>query len=113
MKTQRFFKDAQNPWEELGGGMRRKIIAWSDDLMAVCVSFDKGAIGTAHFHDIHNQIAYVAAGSFEVTIENETHILKAGDAYQALKTEMHGVVSLEDGSVLIDMFSPMREDFLS
>ncbi|MDF2652278.1 MAG: hypothetical protein K0Q73_8083, partial [Paenibacillus sp.] len=25
---------------------------------------------------------------------------------------VHGVLSLEDGSVLIDFFTPMREDFL-
>jgi hypothetical protein len=30
----------------------------------------------------------------------------------AVKHEMHGVVSLEEGSVLIDTFSPKRADFL-
>ncbi|ACS85820.1 cupin domain-containing protein [Musicola paradisiaca] len=108
----RYFIDDDTPWEELGGGIKRKIITWSDDLMMVCVHFAKGAIGTPHKHDIHDQIAYVAAGSFEVEIEGEKRILKTGDAYMAVKSEIHGVVSLEDGSVLIDTFSPKRADFL-
>lgn len=105
-----FFDDT--PWDELGGGVRRKIVAWTDDLMAVYVHFDRGAVGTPHFHEIHNQIGYVAAGSFEVTIGDEKRVLKAGDAYLAAKTVTHGVIALEDGSVLVDAFSPKRDDFL-
>lgn len=108
----RYFIDNDTPWEVLGGGIKRKVMTWTDGLMMVCVHFDKGAIGTPHTHDIHDQIAYVAAGSFEVEIEGEKHILKTGDAYLAVKHEMHGVVSLEDGSILIDTFNPKRADFL-
>lgn len=35
-------------------------------------------------------------------IEGQKRILKAGDAYRAVKNEMHGAVSLEDNSILID-----------
>lgn len=107
-----FFINDETPWEELGNGIKRKVMTWSDDLMMVCVHFDKGAIGTAHKHDIHDQIAYVAAGRFEVEIEGQKRILKAGDAYRAVKNEMHGAVSLEDNSILIDTFNPKRDDFL-
>jgi len=44
----RYFIDDETPWEELGDGIKRKIITWSDDLMMVCVHFAKGAIGTPH-----------------------------------------------------------------
>lgn len=107
-----FFIDNETPWEELGGGIKRKVMTWSDELMMVCVHFQKGAIGTAHTHDIHDQIAYVAAGSFEVTIEGKMRVLRKGDAYLAVKHQMHGVVALEDNSILIDTFSPKRDDFL-
>lgn len=107
-----FYIDDETPWEAVGEGVKRKLMTWSDDLMMVCVHFAKGAIGTPHQHDIHDQIAYVAAGSFEVTIEGKTRVLKTGDAYRAVKHEMHGVVALEDNSVLIDTFSPKRDDFL-
>lgn len=110
MKT--FYIDDETPWENVGEGVKRKIMTWSDDLMMVCVHFAKGAIGTPHSHEIHDQIAYVAAGSFSVTIDGVERVLKTGDAYRAVKHEMHGVVSLEDNSVLIDTFSPKRADFL-
>ncbi|GBU13423.1 pectin degradation protein kdgF [Enterobacterales bacterium] len=110
MKT--FFIDDEASWEELGNGIRRKMMTWSDELMMVAVHFDKGAVGVAHQHDIHDQIAYVAAGSFDVEIEGVKRVLKTGDAYRALKHQMHGVVALEQDSVLIDTFSPKRDDFL-
>ncbi len=110
MKT--FFINDESAWEELGNGIRRKIMTWSDELMMVAVQFDKGAIGVAHQHDIHDQIAYVAVGCFEVEIAGEKRVLKVGDAYRAVKHQMHGVVALEQGSVLIDTFSPKRADFL-
>ncbi len=46
MKT--FFMNDDVPWEELGGGIKRKVMTWSNELMMVCVHFDKGAIGVAH-----------------------------------------------------------------
>ena len=47
--------------------------------MSVLVHFDKGAICTAHAHDAHDQIAFVVAGSFEVTVEGSVRMLRAGD----------------------------------
>lgn len=49
-----FFVLDENPWEELGGGIKRKIVAYTDDLMAVHLCFDKGAIGAPHTHEIHD-----------------------------------------------------------
>ena len=70
----------------------------------------QGGIGVAHAHDVHNQISYVAAGSFKATISGVEKILKTGDAFIAPKFVTHGVVALEDGSMLIDSFSPRRDD---
>lgn len=107
-----FFVNDDVPWEELGGGVRRKIMPWTDDLMAVYVQFDKGAVGSVHSHDVHTQIAYIGAGSFDVTVGAVKKVLKAGDAYLALKTVPHGAVALEDKSVIIDLFTPKRDDFV-
>ncbi|HKB92556.1 MAG TPA: cupin domain-containing protein [Opitutaceae bacterium] len=107
-----FFSDNATPWLDLGGGVSRKIIAYTPELMGVVVRFQKGSIGTPHSHEIHNQISYVAAGSFEATIDGQKKTLRVGDAYIAPKQIVHGVVALEDGSILVDMFSPRRDDFL-
>ena len=107
-----FFINAEHQWEDLGGGMKRKVMLWTDNLMAVYVLFGKGAVGSLHSHDAHTQIAYIAAGSFEATIGEENRILRAGDAYLAKKNVPHGAVALEEGSVIIDVFTPKRDDFL-
>ena len=49
----------------LGGGMERRILAYEDSLMAVEVSFEKGAEGAPHTHP-HTQISYVLSGSFHI-----------------------------------------------
>jgi quercetin dioxygenase-like cupin family protein len=60
----------------------------------------------------HLQISYIASGAFETTIGDDTKILKEGDVYFVPSDVMHGVVCLEDG-ILVDVFNPMREDFVA
>jgi len=107
-----FFNNQDTPWTELGEGIRRKIVGHTPELMSVLVHFDKGAIGTAHAHESHDQIAYVLAGSFEAEVAGVKRLLKVGDAFIAARHLPHGVVALEDGSMLLDQFSPSRSDFL-
>lgn len=108
-----FFFNDHVPWEELGDGIRRKIIGHTPHLMSVLIEFDKGAIGTPHSHDEHDQIAFVLKGSFEANINGEVRILKEGDSFVAPRNHLHGVIALEDKSRLIDQFSPRREDYLT
>ena len=97
-------------WEEAGPGIERQIMGYDDKIMLVNVRFKKGAIGQMHKHP-HSQTSYVVSGSFEVTIGNEKKVLNTGDGYYIPTDVMHGAVCLADG-VLIDAFSPHREDFL-
>lgn len=107
-----FFKINEHEWEDLGDGIKRKIVGYTDDLMAVHLTFDEGAIGYLHSHDIHDQIGYVVEGSFEAEVNGVKQVLKKGDAYIAPKHFEHGAVALEPNSILLDMFSPLRQDFL-
>ena len=69
-----------------------------------------GCIGELHSHD-HIQTSYVAEGSFDVSINGQTLLLKKGDSFFVEPNLIHGVVCKEDG-VLVDIFSPCRKDFL-
>lgn len=98
-------------WEDLGAGVKRKIMAYNDALMLVKVAFEKDAIGTLHYHP-HLQMSYIAEGSFEVTINHRKKTLNKGDVFFVSEPNIwHGVVCLEEG-LLIDIFNPAREDFL-
>lgn len=111
MQEQKIFIENNDvQWEEVGEGVRRKILAYDDKLMVVRVEFKKGSIGNIHQH-YHSQITNVESGRFEVQINGDKQILKGGDAFYIPPHIDHGCVCLEDG-VLIDVFSPMREDFV-
>lgn len=102
--------DSEVEWEQIEPKIRRKVMSFSAEIMLVKVAFEAGGIGTLHHHP-HLQISYVASGAFEITINGESKILKAGDVYNVPKNAVHGAVCLEEG-ILIDVFSPMREDFV-
>ena len=105
-----FIKNSEINLEVMGDGVSRKILATGGSLMMVEVSFEKGAIGALHTHE-HEQVGYVIKGSFEFEINGEKQIIKQGDSVYFAPNVPHGVMALED-SVILDIFTPQREDFL-
>ena len=97
--------------EDQGGGVSRKILNYGGKLMMVEVTMQKGGRGAVHTHP-HEQISYIAAGSFEFTVGEEKQVVKAGDSLYVAPNVAHGTLSLEDGSIVVDIFTPIREDFL-
>lgn len=110
LKNAAFQVEKDIPWQDLGGGIERQVYGYDDHIMLVKVKFSEGAVGTLHSHP-HVQVSYVESGAFELTIGEEKKVLKKGDGYYVAPDIVHGCVCLEAG-VLIDVFSPLREDFL-
>ena len=90
----------------------RRVLISGPALMLVEFRFKKGGIGTPHRHAEHDQVGYVAQGSFDITVDGESRTVHAGDTYYATKDTLHGVKALENDSVLIDAFTPPRADFI-
>lgn len=110
-KSEKFVLTNGMEWEELGGGVSRQFLGFDNQIMMVKVRFEKGSIGSDHQH-FHTQTTYCASGKFEFMIDGERKIVNAGDGVYIEPNLMHGALCLEAG-VLIDVFSPVREDFLS
>ena len=109
--TVKSFIESENiKWKTVDNGVQRKILGYDDQVMMVCIRFEKGAVGSLHHH-FHRQVSYVESGSFEVTIDGSKNILKQGDCFFVAPDLVHGVVALERGS-LVDVFLPARMDFL-
>jgi len=102
-----FGKDV--PVEDVDPGIKRQILGHNDELMLVKAIVETGAEGYQHEH-YHNQVTYVESGVFDVTIDGVTKRQSAGDSYFIPPHVMHGAICVEAG-VLLDMFSPIREDF--
>ncbi|WP_117234908.1 cupin domain-containing protein [Vibrio maerlii] len=96
--------------EDMGGGLKRKVMAYSENIMTVEVHFDTGTVAAMHKHP-HEQLTYVVSGKFEFTVGEETKIVEAGDTIYKEPNIMHGATCLEKG-ILIDNFTPMRKDFV-
>ena len=107
---QTFVKGCDVQWKELGGGVRRRILAYNPDIMTVEVGFDEGGIGADHSHP-HAQITYVISGEYSYHIEGEARIMRAGDSIAVEGGKVHRLTCIKAGR-LLDVFSPMREDFV-
>lgn len=109
-KGQRWVPHADTLPQSGGEGVTRRILAYTDGLMCVENTFETGAVGALHSHP-HTQITYVLSGAFEFTIDGETRVVRTGDTLLKEDGVVHGCVCLEAGA-LLDIFNPMREDFL-
>lgn len=105
-----YYKSDSTEWEKIDDYIDRQIVGYDESVMMVNVRFKKGGIGYKHKHP-HIQVTYVAEGKFEVNIGEDISILKKGDSFFVPSNVLHGVECLEDG-VLVDVFSPFREDFI-
>ena len=109
-KGQRWVSHGDTMPQSAGGGVTRRILAYTDGLMCVENTFQMGAEGALHSHP-HTQITYVVSGVFDFTIGGETRTVRAGDTLLKEDGVEHGCLCRETG-VLLDIFTPMREDFL-
>jgi quercetin dioxygenase-like cupin family protein len=105
-----YFYNANLPLEDLGNGIKRKVLAYHESLMAVEVYFDKHAEGVVHSHP-HEQITYILKGKFEFNIGEKKQEVGPGDTIFLEANVPHGVICLEEG-ILLDVFTPYRENFI-
>ena len=95
---------------DLGGGVSRRVLAHTPQLMIVEVNFEKGGEGSVHTHP-HSQSTYVLSGRFRFNVDGESVEVGPGDTLAFPPDIPHGTLCLEAGT-LLDIFTPMREDFV-
>ena len=95
---------------DLGGGVSRRVLAHTPQLMIVEVNFEKGGEGSVHTHP-HSQNTYVRSGRFRFNVDGEAVEVGPGDTLAFPPDIPHGTLCLEAGT-LLDIFTPMREDFV-
>jgi quercetin dioxygenase-like cupin family protein len=92
-------------------GLTRKVLAYNDKLFLVEHQMSRGWAGSVHSHP-HDQIVYVVRGHLKVTCQGKTFDVRAGDSFAVRGGVEHGASALED-SLVIDVFTPCREDYLT
>ena len=100
----------QIPPERLNPHVTRKAIHGAN-LTIARLELLQGAVVPAHSHH-HEQIATVERGALRFAIDGGELVVRAGESLAIPPHVPHGVVALEDTTVL-DVFSPAREDWIA
>ena len=111
MVEPRFGVRAQVKAVEIFAGVFRRTIVAGEQAMVVEVTLPKGSVVTPHHH-VHEQVGYLVSGRIEFTIAGKTATIEPGGGWFVPSDAVHSVVALED-SIAIDVFSPLREEYLS
>ncbi len=98
------------PAEPVGDGIERQMI-WGERLMVCRLRFAPHTITAVHTHP-HEQITLVVAGRARFTVGGIARAAGAGDLLHFPPHIEHGVTILDEEAVLIDIFTPVRADFL-
>ena len=98
-------------WSQMNDKVRRRILQSGVGAMLVEVHFDAGAVTPVHTHP-HEQITYVVSGELILTIAGVEKVVKAGESVLLLGNVPHGARS-DVPTVLLDTFTPPREEFLA
>jgi len=101
---------ASLPVERVGDGVERQML-WGDRLMVCRVRFAPHVSTAPHSHP-HEQMTLVEKGRVRFTVAGQTIHASAGDVIHFPSNLEHAAAMLDEEVVLLDIFSPVREDFL-
>lgn len=107
------FNSNEIPWEDLGNGMKRKVL-FNNNLTFVLleinrpVNLNEEIIPHSHPQE---QITYLQEGKLLVKLGDIEKIMESGGIDVIPPNIPHGVRVLSDKIILIDVFTPTREDF--
>jgi quercetin dioxygenase-like cupin family protein len=75
------------------------------------VELEPGAVIARHSHP-HEQLGVILRGSMTLNVEGTDHVLSAMDVFTLPGGVEHEGVAGSDGALVLDVFQPVREDYL-
>lgn len=91
-------------------GIKRQMVV-GQNVMICRFTFDPYLVTPEHTHP-HEQMTLVMKGRVKFIIDGEERTVSPGDVLHFPPHNRHGAMMLDEEVVLIDIFSPIREDFL-
>jgi quercetin dioxygenase-like cupin family protein len=105
-----FYKKEDSPYRQPLEGISFKSLAYGEKTHLTEFRLEKGSNIPKHAHR-HEQTGYLISGKMKFTIDNEVFMAEAGDGWNIPGEVEHSVEVLEN-AVVIEVFSPAREDYL-
>ena len=98
------------PVTEPALGIRRQMVV-GENVMMCRFTFEPFLVTPEHTHP-HEQMTLVVKGKVRFFIDGVENIVSPGDVLHFPPHNRHGATMMDEEVVLIDIFSPIREDFL-
>lgn len=105
-----FCKASSSDYKEVLPGIRLKTLVFGDKTLFSEFRMKAGSKLPSHSH-VHEQTGYLVEGRIRLTIGDETVTVEPGDSWCIEGEVTHSAEILAD-SVAIEVFSPVREDYL-
>ncbi len=102
---------SSHPAERIADGIERQMIS-GERLMVCRLSIAPNIVTPVHSHP-HEQITIVERGRVRFLVDGVERIASAGDVLFFPSGIAHGATMGDEPVVLVDIFSPPREDFLA
>ena len=103
-------KQSNDGFDEMFEGIRRKTLAHGEKTLMTEFRLKKGSLLPRHAHP-HEQTGYLVSGRVNIQAGEETFEAEPGDSWSIAGDVEHGAESLAD-SVVVEVFAPVREDYL-
>jgi quercetin dioxygenase-like cupin family protein len=98
----------RTPKELFPGAISRTF--WGDKMLMSLLELAPGCLVPRHSHP-HEQAGIVLEGEFEITIGDETRIVKEGEIFIIPGGVEHSVKVGDKPARALDIFSPVREEY--
>jgi quercetin dioxygenase-like cupin family protein len=95
--------------KELGPGVSIKT-CWGERMLASVITVEPGASVPLHSHP-HEQVGIVLEGGVRMVIGEHAETIGPGDLYVVPPNVPHGGEPLQQRVVILDIFSPVREEY--
>lgn len=98
------------PAARVAEGIERQMVI-GEKLMICRLTIQPRVVTPVHAH-VHEQITMVERGRVLYIVDGVERVVSPGDVLHFPPNLPHGATMLDEEVVLVDVFTPMREDFL-
>jgi quercetin dioxygenase-like cupin family protein len=98
------------PSERVAEGIQRQMVV-GEKLMICRLILQPRVVTAVHTHE-HEQVTMVERGRVLYIVDGVERVCSAGDVLHFPPHLPHGATMLDEEVVLVDVFTPRREDFL-
>jgi quercetin dioxygenase-like cupin family protein len=105
-----FYRSCEEGYRQVASGISMKTLTYGKDTLFVEFRLRANSSLPHHSHP-QEQTGYLVSGKLRLNIGEDIFEVGPGDSWNNPGHVVHGAIVLED-SVAIEVFSPVREDYL-